>query len=688
MATDIYESAEFIVDEGTLSSVSVEDNLQQHQHVKSSTLDTKHSASSSSSSSSSEDENTTLKNSAHLHEDVEVVNTSQAAASPLSIDVNNLSLNNNDNNHNNDEGSSSSSQRNNAGNADKQPHTSTTTSDSDATSIPSPVMPTNNVFSSPTNEDTWSSSRPPPPARSPSSYQHHRLSTIYRNEEIYTQLAGLTNEQIKQHEGTNRSEQNGPVGFLAFIEQDLDAPLPPPPPGTVSTIGPVVKKDDVVASSGSGSESTKKKGWSLFKKKPKEPKPEKTNSNGSDKAKSPAAVRATPAATATTTAGTATTTTEEKLKATTDDEPPKVEKQTFVVSRIEELPEDCQKLVKQSGLPHDLLMSNFNILLNVLHFRTGKILKTPQNVNDPAHPSLPKSTRFSNGAELINPLPDLKKTYKEPKEAGHGGFGTVFHAKSALHKGKVVAVKKMPHKTKKQKISNHHEIAVLSACTHPNVVKYLTSHEVGEELWVVMEFLEGGTFEEAAKACRFSEANLAYVARELLKGISYLHLNEIAHRDLKSANIMMGIRGEVKLIDFGLCADMSVGNPKHMVGSPFWMPPEMIKCKPHDYSVDIWSFAISLLEMANQKPPMIESAVKAMFTVGTDGVTQFFVEPERWSVTFKDFLNRCLRLDPAERSTAEELLNHPFIRMADSRTNMESLLRRIFLRESLMNSGF
>lgn len=204
-----------------------------------------------------------------------------------------------------------------------------------------------------------------------------------------------------------------------------------------------------------------------------------------------------------------------------------------------------------------------------------------------------------------------------------------------------------------------------------------------------MEFMEGGTFEEAARAWKFDEHNLAYVAREMLKGISYLHKNQLAHRDLKSANIMLSVTGEVKLIDFGLCADMSVGFPTHMVGSPFWMAPEMIQGKAHTYAVDIWSFAISLLEMANQRPPMIESAVKAMFTVATfTDSSELLVEPGRWSDVFKDFLGKCLQADPSERATADVLLEHPFLQKADTRQNMESILRRIFLSNSLLNSGF
>jgi len=359
----------------------------------------------------------------------------------------------------------------------------------------------------------------------------------------------------------------------------------------------------------------------------------------------------------------------------------------LIVSTIEELPDDCQKWIKHSGLPHEKLIANFEILLQVLHFRTGIAFKTPESAVRSPLPPLPKSTRFKSGEELLTEAVEFKKLYKELDEVGKGGFGTVFHARTVKDK-KIVAIKKMPHTTSRQKANNFHEASILHALDHPNIVKYLTCHEIKDDLWLVMEFLEGGTFEEAARAWRFNETNLAYVARELLKGLSYMHSRQLAHRDLKSANIMMSVQGAVKLIDFGLAADMSVGFPSHMVGSPFWMPPEMIQGKPHTYAVDIWSCAISLLEMANQRPPMMESAVKAMFTVATEGATQLFVEPDRWSPVFNDFLSRCLQVDPEKRSTADELLLHEFIKQADTRANMEQILRRIFLSNSLLNSGF
>ncbi|EGG18197.1 putative protein serine/threonine kinase [Cavenderia fasciculata] len=366
----------------------------------------------------------------------------------------------------------------------------------------------------------------------------------------------------------------------------------------------------------------------------------------------------------------------------------KVEREIIYIKGLEDLPEDCLKLIRISGLPEEKLRANLQVLLHVLHFRTGKIIKVEGEL-----PKEPRkkvvSERFNDGETLIQHVepPQLKKMYRDCDQVGKGGFGTVYFGRSTKEK-KLVAIKKMPHLTKRQQVQNYREASILSKCDHPNIVKLITCHvDKDQNMWVVMEFMEGGTFEEAAKAWKFNENNLAYVARELLKGLSYLHEKQMVHRDLKSANIMMSVEGKVKLIDFGLCEDVASGPPCHMVGSPFWMAPEMILGKPHGTPVDIWSFAISLLEMANQRPPMMESAVKAMFTVATEGATGFD-EPELWSDTFKDFLSLCLKIDPEERATAEQLLKHPFIKKADTRDNMENILKKIFLTNSLMNSEY
>jgi len=207
-----------------------------------------------------------------------------------------------------------------------------------------------------------------------------------------------------------------------------------------------------------------------------------------------------------------------------------------------------------------------------------------------------------------------------------------------------------------------------------------------EELWIIMEYLQGGTLAEAAKAHKFTDRHVAFTARELLKGIKYLHDSKLAHRDLKSANVMMSVKGEIKLIDFGLCAEFIEGPRVKLLGSPYWVPPEMILGQPHSYPVDIWSFAVCILELYLSAPPHNISALKCMFMAITEGLTDTI--PENASPQAKDFLKRCLVIDPEKRATADELLKHPWVTQANLDTGIIEILKQIFLSSSLDTLGF
>jgi len=266
--------------------------------------------------------------------------------------------------------------------------------------------------------------------------------------------------------------------------------------------------------------------------------------------------------------------------------------------------------------------------------------------------------------------------------SGRGGFGSVFLARGPDKKK--VAIKKMVHTKLKQKRSNIDEVIFMKECDHPNIVKYERAFELPNEIWVVMEFLEGGTLSEAVESCKFEEGQVAYVAREMLKGIAYLHSKGFVHRDLKSGNVMMSVDGDLKLIDFGLCID-ATRTTKHMVGSPFWIPPEMILRIPHGIEADIWSFAICLLEMINRKPPNRKSSIKAMFVTAT-GDPPTAESPKDWSDNLHDFLSLCLKKNPAERATAEQLLQHPFLNITATKSTMKNILMNIFVEKSLEKS--
>jgi serine/threonine protein kinase len=152
---------------------------------------------------------------------------------------------------------------------------------------------------------------------------------------------------------------------------------------------------------------------------------------------------------------------------------------------------------------------------------------------------------------------------------------------------------------------------------------------------------------------------------------------------------MMTTSGQIKLIDFGLSEfhDPESEGVIDLVGSPFWMSPEMIACDPHGPPTDIWSFAISLLEMINQKPPNRDSAFRAMFLTATGQLEAPLRKPKRWSDDLRDFVDSLLIVDPKKRPTAEQLLKHPFLERACTQSEMRNVLSTLFLKDCLADAG-
>jgi predicted Ser/Thr protein kinase len=363
-----------------------------------------------------------------------------------------------------------------------------------------------------------------------------------------------------------------------------------------------------------------------------------------------------------------------------------------------ELPDDLQKKVIRAKVDlENIDGANWEVMLNVLRFVTKlnlasdyehyKIRKKQREARDPAASNLPREmlqAAEDHGAILrTNP----KAIYNKAEFTGKGGFGKVFTCRSRMDKEKVVALKKTPNRTPKERRMNKDEIAVLHHCNHRNVVQFKRSYMWDQEMALVMEYMEGGSLSEACKKYPFEEGHIAHVAREVLNGISYLHSQNLVHRDLKSANIMMTTKGDVKLIDFGLTVHIDYCHT-HMVGSPFWMPPEMIRNEPHGFPADIWSFAICLIEMADQRPPNRKSRILSLYESGTVGLKPYVDAQEKYSEQFADFLCRCLVVNPNDRATPSELLRHEFLDCAYPKKEIEKALREVVYSKAFDRSGF
>jgi serine/threonine kinase 3 len=245
---------------------------------------------------------------------------------------------------------------------------------------------------------------------------------------------------------------------------------------------------------------------------------------------------------------------------------------------------------------------------------------------------------------------------------GEGSYGSVY---KALHKesGQVLAIKQVPVDTDLQEIIK--EISIMQQCDSPYVVKYYGSYFKNTDLWIVMEYCGAGSVSDIMRLRKktLTEDEIATILSDTLKGLEYLHLRRKIHRDIKAGNILLNSEGHAKLADFGVAGQLTDTMAKRntVIGTPFWMAPEVIQEIGYDCVADIWSLGITALEMAEGKPPYGDiHPMRAIFMIPTKPPPSFR-EPDKWSAEFIDFVSVCLVKNPEERANATDLLNHVFI---------------------------
>ncbi|XP_015784237.1 serine/threonine-protein kinase 3 [Tetranychus urticae] len=252
---------------------------------------------------------------------------------------------------------------------------------------------------------------------------------------------------------------------------------------------------------------------------------------------------------------------------------------------------------------------------------------------------------------------------------GEGSYGSVF---KALHKesGQILAIKQVPVESDLGEIIK--EISIMQQCDSPYVVKYYGSYfkgkTLGSDLWIVMEYCGGGSVSDIMRLRKktLTEDEIATILKDTLLGLEYLHARRKIHRDIKAGNILLNSEGHAKLADFGVAGQLTDTMAKRntVIGTPFWMAPEVIQEIGYDCLADIWSLGITALEMAEGKPPYGDiHPMRAIFMIPTKPPPSFR-DPDRWSTEFIDFVSRCLVKNPEHRASASSLLKHEFINRA------------------------
>ncbi|KAJ3054500.1 signal transducing kinase of the PAK [Rhizophlyctis rosea] len=276
---------------------------------------------------------------------------------------------------------------------------------------------------------------------------------------------------------------------------------------------------------------------------------------------------------------------------------------------------------------------------------------------------------------ICNPA-DPTKLYRNLIKVGQGASGGVFTAYQ-VGSNNAVAIKQMNLEQQPKKDLIINEILVMRDSKHKNIVNFIDSFLWKGDLWVVMEYMEGGSLTDCVTSNFMTEGQIAAVCKETLEGLQHLHSKGVIHRDIKSDNLLLGMDGQIKLIDFGFCAQINDSNAKRttMVGTPYWMAPEVVTRKEYGPKVDIWSLGIMAIEMIEGEPPYLnENPLRALYLIATNG-TPTLQNPEQLSEVFRDFLRVSLEVDAEKRPGAAELLKHPFLAKADPLRNLVPLIK-------------
>ena len=268
------------------------------------------------------------------------------------------------------------------------------------------------------------------------------------------------------------------------------------------------------------------------------------------------------------------------------------------------------------------------------------------------------------------------------KKLGSGAFGTVYMGRHVTSKT-CLAIKELAYHSKEDEAEVQKEIDVLKQCSHANIVSYYGMTTKDNNLWILMEFCKLGSVRDLIEMCDnkpMSEEQIITITRSALKGLTYLHAKGIIHRDIKTANILLDETAQSKIADFGVSEVL--GKSKELMGTPYWMAPEVCAGESYGPKCDVWSLGIVVIEMAQSLPPLTEfPPLRAIKLIPTNPAPTL-ADPYKWSREMNEFLAKCTVKDQSKRVECITLMMHPFLKRANAGAEvmkprvMEMLKRR------------